>query len=406
MGSGRFSHASAIEPVTVDSMAEPVHKDSGGDGTHNSVDAEAVERVRSLCADLDAEPLFHASLGSKELFHSNLLAWFVDHHPEAARQVFQSWSRPEHGSHGERTDRERRHLDLVIRLEGLAPLVVENKVFSPPRDKQLAEYAENVAARFTPTPEFVLLSLSDPGWPAGQRKLGGQLWRHQSYGDLGAELAAAAPLIKGDYDRKTVERYAAIVQTLQALAELVAVNVSDSTPFALPLEFKTELHTVRLTQGFEKLRTRSIAHYIEDQLTVRQLEGVAVADEHSRTWPLLEAFVRIVDTDDEIGWQYQEGQWRLAVRLLDGHACFGRGDETRARREKYVAERYAGWFDFTQADAVLGTSPGSREDSSFKGFAPNFVYRYRGARDVTVAQLCDLADATARRARTFGAPAE
>lgn len=155
--------------------------------------------MRSLCAELDAEPLFHASLGSKELFHSNFLAWFVNHHGEAARAVFQSWSRTEPGSSAERTDRERRHLDLVIRLQDLAPIIIENKVFSPPRDTQLTEYAEDVASRFAPTPEFVLLSLSDPRWPAGQRELGGQLWRYRSYGDLGAGLAAAAWLIKDDY---------------------------------------------------------------------------------------------------------------------------------------------------------------------------------------------------------------
>ena len=93
-------------------------------------------RVEALCAALDAEPLYHASLGSKELFHSNLIAWFVDHHPDAAREVFESWSRSEPGTLGAPTDRERRHLDLVIRLQDLAPLVIENKVFSPPRDKQ------------------------------------------------------------------------------------------------------------------------------------------------------------------------------------------------------------------------------------------------------------------------------
>jgi hypothetical protein len=54
---------------------------------NTGVDA-VVRSVDELCDDLDTEPLFHASLGSKELFHSNLIAWFVDRHREAARRVF------------------------------------------------------------------------------------------------------------------------------------------------------------------------------------------------------------------------------------------------------------------------------------------------------------------------------
>src|SRR6478609_4894900 len=134
---------------------------SSGDSPANDGTNDAAQRVARLCDLLDAEPLFHASLGSKELFHSNLIAWFVDSHPARASQAFASWSRPSNESLAASTERERHHLDLVIHLAGTAPLVVENKVFSPPRDEQLAEYAEAVGPKYQPMPEFVLLSLSD-----------------------------------------------------------------------------------------------------------------------------------------------------------------------------------------------------------------------------------------------------
>jgi hypothetical protein len=35
--------------------------------------------VADLITRLDANPVWAMSLGSKELFHSNLLAWFMDH---------------------------------------------------------------------------------------------------------------------------------------------------------------------------------------------------------------------------------------------------------------------------------------------------------------------------------------
>ena len=353
---------------------------------------------------LDREPLFHASLGSKELFHSNLIAWFVDRHREAARKAFSPWSRRHVGMKDEPTERERLHLDLVIHLRDCAPLVIENKVFSPPHDDQLARYAQEVTARFgRVTADFVLLSLSDPGWPSGERDLGGRPWRRRSYSELGAVLIEAVGLVEDSYARVTIERYASIVKALQRLATIVAVDITDATPFALPADFRSALESVRLTQGFEKLRTRSVAHYVEDRLAASGLNGVSIVDGYTRSSPILEAFVTVADTDEQIGWQYQEGQWRLAVRMRPGHRLYGRGEAMRTRREKLVASRYSEWFDFADIDAVLvnsATAPAAATPG-YKAFAPDFVYLYRAAQQLTAGQLCDLAKSALRRARTF-----
>jgi len=367
-------------------------------------DVGAIGRIATLCAVLEQEPLFHASLGSKELFHSNLIAWFVDHHQRAAREVFGPWSRPAPGTKSAPTERERRHLDLVIHLEDVAPLIVENKIFSPPRDDQLRDYAEHLATGYEPAPEFALLSLSDPGWSAGQSQLGGQLWRHHSYGDLAVAIDASLSLVSDSYAQETMRRYRSIIGALQEIAEIVTNKVTETTPFALPLAFGEQLQKVRLTQGFEKLRARSIAFFIQDHLARHDLAHVRVVDNYTRTWPLLESFVRVEGTHDELGWQYQEGQWRLVVRVTKDHPCHGDGSTMRTQREAYASERYANWFDFTKVDTILGTSgPSTPKVGEYKGFAPDFVYLYRPARNATVGQLCALAEVTAERAEQFGA---
>lgn len=38
--------------------------------------------VAKLCRALGDEPLFHMSLGSRELFHSNFIAWVADTCPQ------------------------------------------------------------------------------------------------------------------------------------------------------------------------------------------------------------------------------------------------------------------------------------------------------------------------------------
>src|SRR5579883_2346324 len=64
---------------------------------------------------------------------------------------------------------------------------------------------------------------------------------------------------------------------------------------------------------------------------------------------------------DCLGWQYQEGQWRLAV--MTGHFQ-GRTKEAREQRHQYVAETYGRdrtWFDFGPLSRALGY-PDLREE--------------------------------------------
>ena len=93
------------------------------------------EIVATLCAALEKEPLFHMSLVSKEMFHSNFLAWFADYFPKHAAAVFRLWTVPMVEAQADRSEREPAHLDLVLHLPGLAPIAVENKVFSVPGEE-------------------------------------------------------------------------------------------------------------------------------------------------------------------------------------------------------------------------------------------------------------------------------
>jgi hypothetical protein len=70
------------------------------------VDADALDRiVRSL----EGNPILAMSMGSKELFHSNLLAWFISAHAPVARALVP-------GLAGEvRALREKDHTDLLIK---------------------------------------------------------------------------------------------------------------------------------------------------------------------------------------------------------------------------------------------------------------------------------------------------
>ena len=61
-----------------------------------------------------------------------------------------------------RAARDRAHLDLVLRLPGLAPIAIENKVWSLPEDRQLARYAAG-SLQGLDHASLVLLSFTPPG---------------------------------------------------------------------------------------------------------------------------------------------------------------------------------------------------------------------------------------------------
>lgn len=349
--------------------------------------------VHALCAALAAEPMFHLSLQSKELFHSNFVGWLCESHPHVGAEVFGRWvsQRPEATT--VRVQRERSHLDLAIELPGLAPFVVENKVFAPPDDSQLDDYAAGKLAGLS-NPELLLLSLGRPRWPDGTYVCAsGELWRYLSYRDLADALeAAVTSLTAGGFARQLVEHYCVLVRLLDELALTVGMPSSDE-PIDVPAAIKVELQQNRLHDAVGKLRARD-AIAAASAYTGPGLEGVEVRWEASftRSHALTAAFVRHNDTD-WLGWQYQEGQWRVVVITSLHH---GKTPELRARRHAYVADRYAAWFAFDAIPVLTGRSidkvPPTEKRGAFNNFDPDFVYRYRQLKDLTVGELVALSD--------------
>jgi len=102
--------------------------------------------VDLIVSRLMEEPLTHLMLGHRELFHSNLLAWFFRYIPESADHVFAPltlYSQTPYECPRE-VLREKSNLDLVFRWPGRRPLVIENKVFSLPDEEQLIGYTAKV----------------------------------------------------------------------------------------------------------------------------------------------------------------------------------------------------------------------------------------------------------------------
>ena len=87
---------------------------------------------------LKQSPLFNLSLSSKELFHSNFLAWFFEQNPEVASDFFSRKTKFPLGKL-KCVKRENRNLDLVLDFEKHS-IAIENKIKSIPNEPQLEKY--------------------------------------------------------------------------------------------------------------------------------------------------------------------------------------------------------------------------------------------------------------------------
>lgn len=348
------------------------------------------EITRNVDLLLD-EPLFHLMLGSRELFHSNLLAWLIETAPDTATDALSTWAVPESAASNDTwVRREWKHLDLVIQLQGRVPLVIENKAFSLPSKSQLDRYTETVndllaKGRLTTRPRQVLWSLVDPGWTDGTHGDSGSDWTWMSYGDLARNLrSATAPSDKFASD--IVGHYASLLESLDELVSAVAVSGEEGVDLPKPL--RTALRDRRLKTLVRKARIREVRRYLQEDSGTLGVD-IAFKDGFTNGRPLLEGFAKAAG-GHSIGWQLQGEQFRLAMILPH---LKGRTEESRQRRAA-VGAAHPEWFDFTAARQVLGAdlpvNPNQTSGPRFLRYDPNFIYQYVKAESITASEIRDL----------------
>lgn len=365
-------------------------------------DAKA-SSVDHIVSRLMEEPLTHLMLGHRELFHSNLLAWFFRHIPESADLVFSpltSYSQTP-CQHPREVLREKSNLDLVFRWPGRHPLAIENKVFSLPDEEQLISYAAKASAK-DESCAFWLLSLSDPGWENARKELGGSEWCWLSYAELAKRIQRSLKPEDCSYAAETMRHYSQVVGLLSNLVERVVVQEAGET-VALSPGVESALKDDRLESSLAKLRARSIAQRVRQALNNNGILNGTVKSDLTNGLPLIEWFCSLDRAPGmRFGWQLQGNQFRLA--LITPHLS-GRSAVDRQARFSF-AKSHEDLFAFDYLDSLLGTVglpakpfPKPANPLGFNRYDPDFVYRYKLAPDITVEQLESAAVAVARRIR-------
>lgn len=257
--------------------------------------------VEDLVRELNDDLVFALSLGSKELFHTNLLGWFAEHQRCVDDTLLREWD-PEAPPTSVTARREWRHLDLVLDevkadgTPGPARVVVENKMFALPDLGQLREYGHVINRDLKGRPSLVLLSLADPGWTGSRWDNGtGNVWRHCSYQSLAGLLATTTlPQHTDRFQLATLEGWRVMVERLARLSELVCQPGPDECVF-LPQTVSDKLRPIRLDAPVQRLRAHHVVSQLRKKLGDPLPADVSVDAGLTNGLGFVEAFVRVSD---------------------------------------------------------------------------------------------------------------
>ncbi|MEU6541626.1 hypothetical protein [Streptomyces sp. NPDC047000] len=338
--------------------------------------------LAKLVEALEADLVFTMSLGSKELFHSNLLGWFVANHPVVAEAVT-GWAGPV------QVEREKLNTDLLIRADGRPPVVIENKVFALPDSVQLDRIAEKFEGQ---NPCLELLSLTPPVWgEQAWASPGGHRWTWMSYEQLADRLrpAVAEVAAADEYAGATLNRWLDLIDRLGDLTRLVGQPGLDE-PLQLPRSQRDLLHKARLDVPVQKMRYQQLAVELGSRGLVGAhtdlTNGTALVDWYADS-----------PHGFEWGWQLQGEDFRLAIVVPEGHPGRGNSASHRAVREE-EARRH---FDFFTFGPIDGAGPVKPVRVEFGSYNPGFTYRYISIPGIEMGQAVELCMEHTRRIKSL-----
>ncbi len=172
---------------------------------------------------IEKSPMFQLSLGSKELFHTNFLYWLWKAEPNAFWIIMSKFGIKTDDKGSLVVKREWEHLDLSIVHETVKKkkgkdvkivdnivAVIENKVKSIPRIKQLKNYNREIEKVNKDNEcKKILLALIDPGFDHNEEG-----WSCVTYEEYRGSIKECLKIIENDYDRCIIEDYNNMIDTL------------------------------------------------------------------------------------------------------------------------------------------------------------------------------------------------
>lgn len=224
--------------------------------------------VPETITELKKSPLFNLSLSSKELFHSNFIAWICENYQISFGEILANHFAEKFNFSDKKiisVQRETRNLDLTIEFNQIK-IIVENKVKSVPDRQQLIDYK----GKSNSNNIFVLLTIIKPSFEL--KDLG---WELLTYRDLGILLSNLIDRITDDYHKKIIKDYIYFINNLSDLLKPLSLNIEKSYYNFYGSDYKLfkeiRLHDLYIKYNYAEL-VKEIEKYLKSNLTSKEVK--------------------------------------------------------------------------------------------------------------------------------------
>lgn len=316
------------------------------------------QEYKRMADDLKKSLLFRMSLGSKELFHSNVWAWLIEQDPAFIKVFFPEFDDKCYQYLG--VSRECWHRDVIIWLEKCdnkerCYYVIENKIKSLQDEEQLRRYTEdkdgNTLLRgvFTGITNALEDKLSLPKKETGEEVP----WKFVDYGTIAKRIREQARISAcfTDRHRSQIDEYCQIIESINGMIQYELDKSQDRFDYS-SLTYKNDekheaeyLEELRIKDVYTKLKGADILRALEAYLG----DSVSAAPQGYRR-EINQSFhngkvtldIRYTNREEgreekdylTIGIQLEEYQFRLMVERNGTH-----------KKEELFNEFCNGWFD-------------------------------------------------------------
>lgn len=239
------------------------------------------ERINVLCEQIEENPVFQMSLGEKELFHSNFLAWALSDgkHDGTSKKVMirhffsqDPFNLDADSIEEVKVKREKKNIDLTFRIrlkdETQVVFVFENKVKSLAYKEQLLKYREGFKNEETKREvKYFLLSLMPPSFELGD-------WKWIDYSMIAkmlneAALASDVYLDKSSSFPFLLRDYVRFVRVIHQIGQEVLIK--DKNYFAGDIKYDFS----ELTERFKFLRFHDVFQKIVFEQMALELKSIS-----------------------------------------------------------------------------------------------------------------------------------
>lgn len=254
--------------------------------------------LNAIKNELNESPMYNLSLSSKELFHSNFLAWLGKN--EKTRRFFVGMIKELTGiglkSDGKwSVEREDKNFDLCIKEKDKYILVIENKVKSIPRKSQLDEYERKI--KNNNGTKFLLLTLVKefPHKDDIDIKNGGR-WITKTYQDIAKIMENKTSLVGDTYLKSLIEDYIVFIKNVDELAEIWQKDNKNNPFFAKSADLKG---LEKLSDLYVKIQFSSYCIKLQEKIK-NDIKDVVVYDQDTTVPTTLDKNKLYIF----VGWEY------------------------------------------------------------------------------------------------------